>query len=159
VSASKAISIDQLAEYKVRQSIERQRLFIHIILTSIVSYTSSVYNWSTSLSFQTISRVSGNGFQITDKIEIMRAAQHPTSGHCKGCGNQRKKYRQIQDTHNLKSNPTSKIYDLSFKTVNIAYILQCSQGGMQYIGESEQSFCIGYRSDYDRKSDTSLVVI
>lgn len=70
----KAISIDQLAEYKVRQSIERQRLCIHIILTSVVSYTSSVYNWSTSSSFQTISRVSVNDFQITDKIEIMRAA-------------------------------------------------------------------------------------
>ena len=74
LSASKAISIDQLAEYKVRQSIERQRLCIHIILTSVVSYTSSVYNWSTSSSFQTISRVSVNDFQITDKIEIMRAA-------------------------------------------------------------------------------------
>jgi hypothetical protein len=70
----KAISIHQLAEYKVRQSIERQRLCIHIILTSVVSYTSSVYNWSTSSSFQTISRVSVNDFQITDKIEIMRAA-------------------------------------------------------------------------------------
>lgn len=70
----KAISIDQLAEYKVRQSIERQRLCIHIILTLVVSYTSSVYNWSTSSSFQTISRVSVNDFQITDKIEIMRAA-------------------------------------------------------------------------------------
>ena len=70
----KAISIDQLAEYKVRQSIERQRLCIHIILTSVVSYTSSVYNWSTSSSFQTNSRVSVNDFQITDKIEIMRAA-------------------------------------------------------------------------------------
>ena len=70
----KAISIHQLAEYKVRQSIERQRLCIHIILTLVVSYTSSVYNWSTSSSFQTISRVSVNDFQITDKIEIMRAA-------------------------------------------------------------------------------------
>jgi hypothetical protein len=74
LSASKAISIDQLAEHKVRQSIERQRLCIQIILTSVVSYTSSVYNWSTSSSFQTISRVSVNDFQITDKIEIMRAA-------------------------------------------------------------------------------------
>jgi hypothetical protein len=44
LSTSKAISIDQLAEYKVRQSIERQRLCIHIILTLVVSYTSSVYN-------------------------------------------------------------------------------------------------------------------
>jgi hypothetical protein len=33
----KAISIDQLAEFKVRQSIERQHLCIHIILTSVVS--------------------------------------------------------------------------------------------------------------------------
>jgi hypothetical protein len=51
LSASKAISIDQLAEYKVRQSIERQHLCIHIILTLVVSYTSFVYNkWSRSSS-------------------------------------------------------------------------------------------------------------
>lgn len=82
------------------------------------------------------------------------------SGQCRACEVPRcKSCRQMSNTKTFKSNTTGKEYtifgNLTCKTENTVYILECTVCPLQYVGESIQQFnkrMNGHRSDLDRKT-------
>lgn len=86
---------------------------------------------------------------------------HPvtTTGECRSCGDKRcKTCKQLQHTPTFTSKTTGRTYNIfcnvSCKTSNVIYMLECSVCGLQYVGESIQPFhkrMNGHRSDIKKK--------
>ena len=101
------------------------------------------------------------------KDTLVRAAvSRPSStvGQCKPCGDKRCKCcLQLQDAQVFHSKTTGNEYkifcNVSCKTPNVVYLLNCHVCGSQYIGESVQPFnkrMNGHRSDLMKKTLLSV---
>ena len=97
------------------------------------------------------------------KNTLVRAAvSRPSStvGQCKPCGDKRCKCcLQLQDAQVFHSKTTGKEYkifcNVSCKTPNVVYLLNCRVCGSQYVGESVQPFnkrMNGHGSDIAKKT-------
>ena len=82
-----------------------------------------------------------------------------TSGECRSCEEKRCKCcLQMQHSSTFHSKATENNYkifcNVTCKSMNVIYILECSVCGLQYVGESKQPFhkrLNGHRSDISKK--------